>query len=131
MSAEYKLEPAEAQYVALSGGSHAWVIPGTAGACLFVQGSPARESAGTCGSVTHADAGMIMLVTTDQSTGVKEIFGLAPDGNSSVSLTGSDGSTVQVPVVSNVYDAPTSASSQSLTVRGADGEPTVIPLPGH
>jgi hypothetical protein len=131
MSAEYKLEPAQARHLTLPNGSDAWVIPGAAGACLFVQGSAEPESGGACGSVASANAGTIMIVKTNQSTGAKVVFGLVPDGGEAVTLTDSDGSTTQVPVNDNVYETSVSPGSQSITVRDAQGNPTVTRLPGE
>lgn len=131
MSAEYKLEPVQARHVTLPNGSNAWVIPGAAGACLFVQSSPAQESGGACGSVASANAGTIMLVKTNQSTGAKAVFGLVPDASESVTLTDSDGSTTQVPVSNNVYETSASPHSQSITVRDAQGQPAITRLPGQ
>jgi hypothetical protein len=131
MSAEYKLEPAQARHVTLPNGSDAWVIPGAAGACLFVQSSPSQENGGACGSVASANAGTIMLVTSNQSTGAKAVFGLVPDGSESVTLTDSEGSTTQVPVSDNVYETTVSPHSQSITVRDAQGKPTTTRLPGQ
>jgi hypothetical protein len=131
MSAEYKLEPAQARHVTLPNGSNAWVIPGAAGACLFVQSSPSQENGGACGSVASANAGTIMLVKSNQSTGSKAVFGLVPDGSESVTLTDSEGSTTQVPVSYNVYETTVGPHYQSITVRDAQGKPTITRLPGQ
>jgi hypothetical protein len=131
MSAEYKLEPAQARHVTLPNGSNAWVIPGAAGACLFVQSSPSQENGGACGSVASANAGTIMLVKSNQSTGAKAVFGLVPDGSESVTLTDSEGSTTQAPVSYNVYETTVGPHSQSITVRDAQGKPTITRLLGQ
>jgi hypothetical protein len=131
MSAQYRLEPAQAQHVTLGDGSGAWVIPGSAGVCLVVQTPPATESGVVCGSVASANAGTVMLVRSDPSTGAKTVSGLAPNGSTAVTLTGDDGSTTQVPVTDNVYETSITAKPKSITVRDAQGKPTITSLPGQ
>lgn len=56
------------------------------------------------------------------------VFGLVPDGNSSVKVTNSDGTTESVPVLNNVYEI-TSGDPSTVTLKDASGTEVTRHLP--
>ena len=70
-----------------------WVVPGTAGICIF----RGDTGSGVCTSIANAMAGNLQLAVGST------VFGLAPDGNPAVAVHNADGSTEKVAVQQNAY----------------------------
>lgn len=122
----YDLDPSLARYAAAA---NTWVLPGTSGVCLITIGvvGPGVASQG-CGSTTTALAGNLVVLSTNGRTHELSLVGLAPDDNTTVTVTATDGSTRQVPVTDNVY-VVIGGTSSSITLRGANGTPTTLGVP--
>jgi hypothetical protein len=112
------IEPAAAAY---AGGTYpAWVVPGTSKVCL-VAGStgPTSVPGSTCAELAWAEQHGLAIVTED-SMGTPVVFGLAPNGNTSVEVTETDGSTRSVPVANNVYEI-VGGSPKTVRLKGLSG----------
>jgi|HubBroStandDraft_6_1064221.scaffolds.fasta_scaffold101730_2 hypothetical protein len=122
----YGLDPNLARYAAAA---NTWVLPGTSGVCLITIGvvGPGVGSQG-CGSTTTALSGDLVVFSRKGPTHETSLVGLAPDDNTTVSVTATDGSTRQVPVTDNVY-VVTGGSPSSITLRSANGSPTTLGVP--
>ncbi|HEX4034845.1 MAG TPA: hypothetical protein VHX66_10410 [Solirubrobacteraceae bacterium] len=108
-------------------GANAWVQAGSSGVCVVAYGL----------DVGHPNDGIGAAVCTSTATalGGDLLFrkghvyvALAPDGNPTVTVTDTDGSTRQVPVTDNVYKIVGGAPS-SITLRDASGALTTVPIP--
>jgi hypothetical protein len=137
----YGPQPAEAEAVSVGPSFTAWLVPATKGICLFSTitaniGLPSRLDGTyfvTCRTATNASDGHSLA---DESVGTpnggdwQRVWGLAPNGDSSVTITKSDGTSEAVPVVDNMYVAYGDASAQVTSVTLDDsGEPTTTQLP--
>lgn len=115
-SAAQGLNVADAVLVPVGPGTGAWVIPGATQVCIFDD-----TGAGGCGSPTigpgSAAAGGLFMWSGPSSVGQYSILGLAPDGNSTVTLSLGNGSHQTLPVVNNVY-----------SVSGLPAAPTEVEL---
>ena len=109
-------------------GFQIWVIPGSSGTCMFVKDPVwAREpDAGDCVPNGMAIAGDLspMLIGQGQET----VIGLAPNGNSCVTLTTGTGTSVSAQVSSNVYVAQ-ATRLQTATLKNASGTVRTIYVP--
>lgn len=122
------VDPAAAVY---AGGTYpAWVVPGASKVCL-VAGStgPTSVPGSTCAQLAWAEQHGL-AIATESSTGTPVVFGLAPNGNTSVEVTETGGSTRSVPVANNVYEI-VGGSPKAVKLKGLSGarwERTVGPL---
>lgn len=106
-----------------AGGTYpVWVVPGSTEVCL-INGStgPGDVPGGLCSPTSEVSHG---LAVSDGSI----VFGLVPDGNTSVKVTNSDGTTESVPVVNNVYEI-TSGDPSTVTLKEASGVEVTRHLP--
>ena len=111
----YGLNLSEAARV-VSHGLTIWEVPGSWGVCQYILGFAIRTvrtsfahpdahgPAGIteCAPVAGTNAGTNMLMNISDS-GKAVLVGLAPDGNSAVRVTETNGASVTVPVRENVY----------------------------
>jgi hypothetical protein len=124
-TAEYGLNPSLTQEVAVNPSLHVWLVPGSEGVCVIQPlqmetGQPVLGAYATgCGSVATASAGGFWGVAGDQG-GEQTLVGLAPDGNSTVSVMDAEGSDQRVPVVDNVYVAK-GVDLKTVAVRDVAG----------
>jgi hypothetical protein len=101
----------DATYVPLSGTTNLdglWLLPGSGGMCMLaMMGSGPHPGAGSCASTAEASAGRLMGIWESLSpSGVVQettIAGVAPDGVTSATAVGTDGSTATSPVTDNAY----------------------------
>jgi hypothetical protein len=134
------LNVAAARYVPVGGG--AWVLAGGNLVCIFdgawagvcgplSTGPGAANNGGllmTSGARTAVTSGPSANPTTGPTSSSQDsIIGLAPDGNSSVTVGFGDGSTQRVSVASNVYFA-SGQSPSSVTMVNAAGNFTDVTL---
>lgn len=90
-----------------------WIVPGAAEICLVVGAvSPGDVPSGVCGSIPAAEHGLAL--TSSNAAGTPVVLGLVPNGNATVKVTNTDGTTENVPVTNNVYEI---TSSNPSTVR--------------
>lgn len=115
------LDPSEASY---AGGTYpTWVVPGTGEVCLVVGAiGPKGVPSSSCGTSAEANAGEVILLT-ETATGAPLVFGLAPDTNSTVTVTEANGTTRSVPVTNNVYEI-TSGTPSSVSLKTTSGATT-------
>lgn len=110
-----------------------WLVPGTYGACLVDVEGP-QGAGSNCNSTRAVDAGGLWtLDTIPYGTGgamTKVLLGAAPDGNTSVTISWTDGGTTVVPVINNVYSVPISSHTgwNSVTLTNSAG--TVVTARG-
>jgi hypothetical protein len=60
--------------------------------------------------------------------GLHYVWGLVPDGNTTVSITAADGTSMTAPVVDNVYLIGSHLSLESISFRNTAGVMTRTPL---
>jgi hypothetical protein len=92
-----------------------WVIPGSEGICIHVM---TKVPSGACTSLKNALAGHLQIEVGGNGNGGGTVYGLAPNGNSKITVHDVDGSTEDLPVEQNVYIISKWGSS---TVELADG----------
>jgi hypothetical protein len=113
-------------------GLNLWLIPGSTGTCFMMTTKSNPLPVGGCGSNSRAVAGeqMMALESPAGYPGGEVVIGLAPNGNTSVTLTRADGSTESVPVAQNVYVAETAQQIKSVSVRDSAGNLRSLGNPG-
>ncbi|HEX4033222.1 MAG TPA: hypothetical protein VHX66_02150 [Solirubrobacteraceae bacterium] len=108
-------------------GADAWVQAGSSGICVIAYGLDVgypHDGVGdeTCFSTATALGG-------DDLDRVGHVYvGLVPDGNPTVTVTDTDGSTRQIPVTENIYKV-VGGSPSSITFHDASGASTTLPIP--
>jgi hypothetical protein len=121
----YGINPNYAQYIQAA---NAWILPGSSGICLISYGFDPRfpqVGSGSCNSSAMALSGDMF-----NRIGQNNVIGLAPDGNTTMTITYTDGSTQHIPVTGNVYRAAgLSGDPTSITLRDASGALTTVPIP--
>ncbi len=105
-----------------AGGSYpAWVVPGSEGVCLVVGASGRLDlPSAVCGTITEAEERGLALTATAAAGGSPIVVGLAPNGNTSVTVTNADGAREEVPVANNVYEV-TAGRPSTVTLKDAAG----------
>jgi hypothetical protein len=123
---QYGIDPAQGRYAPAT---KTWILPGTSGICLIATGLVGpRTGSGACTTTPAALAGELVIRSTT-TTGVVTLTGLAPDGNPSVTITDTDGTTRTAPVTDNVYTV-TGGHPNTITLKDASGTTTTLPLNG-
>jgi hypothetical protein len=122
--AQPNLDVSAAAYV---GGTYpTWVVPGSTEVCLVVGANgPDNVPSSVCGPVSRAEAGMALV--TGSGPGGQSVVGLAPDGNATVKVTNTDGTTENVPVKNNVYEI-IDGKQNTVSLKEASGAMTQRPL---
>jgi hypothetical protein len=122
----YGIDPNLARYVAPA---HTWILPGSSGLCVITIGivGPGVGS-GNCNSTLLALSGDFFVPSKQWPTKQIVVVGLAPDGNRTVDVTDTDGSTREVRVTDNVY-VVRGGHPSSIKLRDASGALTTVPIP--
>lgn len=122
----YLLDMAATEYVA-GGDTGVWVVPGSNGACVVTEttdtsGPLAGKSvdSGSC-ETTAAIMNEGLIAFVGEYGGAHRIFGLVPDGNTTVTLNFADGTAEEVPVTNNVVDAAIPSVPSSFGLKDASG----------
>lgn len=126
--AKIGLDVSQAEYVPTAVGD-AWIVPGAAGLCMMssITLPDGRLSySGGCSRTAGALAGR--EIGTTLLNGTTTLVGLAPDGNPTVIVTMSDGSSEVVPVRDNVYVARGPAF-RTVALRSAGGAVESVSTP--
>ena len=126
----YQLNIARARFVPYPGTSGVWVVPGTRGATMTM---PDGQGFATDGVPLSGRASVLadhLITTTGNAPPRETIFGLAPNGNASVTLVLANGATRTVSVIDNVYSATVSINATTLIARDATGHMVRIRVPG-
>jgi hypothetical protein len=131
----YGLDPSQAGEATIGRGeSTVWLVPGSNGACLVnLEDRQQGELAGVvCNTPGAVDAGL--LWTNDwvpaygtDGSGARVLIGVAPDGNSSVTINWSDGSHTVAPVSDNIYSVPLRSAWTSVTLKNSSRQTTNVP----
>jgi len=114
------------------GGASAWLVPGSTGACLVNSEGPQGDSIG-CNTLNAVESGELWtLDTVPYGSGgrmTQVLMGIVPDGNQSVTVTWTGGSTTVVPVSNNVYIVPIGSHSgwKGVKLKSASGSNVVLP----
>jgi hypothetical protein len=130
MRAQAGVDPSEAVY---TGGIYpTWVVPGGTTICVVVGTTgPTSVPSSACGSISVAEQ-RGLAISTENSNGAPIVIGLAPNGNTSVEATNTDGTTETIPVANNVYEI-TTGRPDAVTLNDASGTPTTryvaLPVP--
>lgn len=93
-----------------------WVVPGSDGMCILSGASYVT----VCAPSANAEDGAVRTGDAGSDGKLDYVFGLVPDGNSTVTVTSADGSRQAVPVVGNVYEA-TGTDLVAVTDKTAAG----------
>jgi hypothetical protein len=119
----YGIDPDLARYAPAA---NTWVLPGSTGVCLITYGivGPGVGS-GTCASDSTALAGDFVSFQHKYPDSDIALVGLAPDGNTTVTVTDANGTTRQIPVTDNIY-VVTGGNPASITLLTASGATTKI-----
>lgn len=119
------MDPAGARYV--TGAYPVWIVPGTE-VCIVTTGrnGPREFPGATCNTVAAAEQGKVCYSSVTEG-GAPIVVGLAPDGDSVVTVTEANGSTVQAPVTDNVYEI-SSGDPVSVTLTTASGASVTLPV---
>jgi hypothetical protein len=119
-------EPSAAVY---TGGVYpTWIIPGSREVCLtHAELGSAGGASEICGTIADLEQRGLAEVT-ESTSGSPVVFGLVPNGNSSVQVTNANGSEETVPVTNNVYEI-TSGDPISATLKNASGTTITRHLP--
>jgi hypothetical protein len=129
----YGANPSQAAETAIGPGhDEVWLVPGSSGACLVdVEGQQGAGS--SCNSSKAVDAGYLWTLDTIPygagGTMTQVLLGVVPDGNTSITVSWTDGSTTVVPVNDNIYSVPigSHAGWKSLTLRNDAGPVVTVP----
>jgi hypothetical protein len=124
---QYGADVSAAIYEHPTGSFGFWVVPGSSGACLVWNsgGVLPGAHAGCAPSSGVSSHGMLRI---DYSYSAPVIFGLEPDGVTSVTVTNTDGGKISAAVVNNVF-VLTEASGNSpalFTSSSANGSSATI-----
>ena len=128
----YQINTALAREVAVTPSVTAWVAPGASGACLAWVTTQAGAVGGSgCAPTNIVQSGGDWGESYNPAppggpdappAGPVTVAGVAPDGNTTVTIVASDGTSQTVPVVQNVYVWTGQAVPRAITLRDASGE---------
>jgi hypothetical protein len=113
--------------VLVTGGAASVVSSPTDVCLLDAEKGSGGATAGVCGTTSGVEERGLAL-TTENSAGAPVVLGLTPSGNTSVTVTNTDGTTETVPVTNNVYEI-TSGNPSTATLKEASGKITTRHLP--
>jgi hypothetical protein len=126
IATEPDMSMSQARFVAVGNG--VWVVPGAQQVCISSGGGGGCQSP-TSGPGPSADEGGLFVTQGPSVEQQNTIFGLAPDGNSTVTIGFAGDSSQRVPVVDNVYAAD-GPDPVSITLRNASGSLTTLNFDG-
>jgi hypothetical protein len=117
---KFGLLPSSTVYVATTPSYRVWLTPGTRGTCIVAR-EPDGGAGGSCTSTADTLRGGLRGEVVAAHGRVVEIFGVAPDGDATVTVTYRDGTTKTIPVLHNVYAIPDANKATAVTLRTAAG----------
>lgn len=128
---QWGLAVGDATAITNSLGFDLWVVPGSTGTCFVytMRSEPQVVGAGNCAPNAMVLTGGLVSGLYSPDGSEETLIGLVPDGNSSVMVTRTDGSTESVPVSQNVYIVQGASGLASVTFRDASGRQTTVPTP--
>lgn len=113
------------------GNARVWLVPGSAGACLADVEGPGAEGA-VCNNTAAVDSGLLWILDTiPYGAGgamTRVLVGTAPDQNSAITISWSDGGTTVVPVQDSIYVVPigSHAGWTSVALKNASGHTVAV-----
>ncbi len=124
-----ELEPELTKSVYVGGHYPTWIAPQGNQLCIIQSGVVGPGVADSvCGPAQDALGGKLIKVSSTPS-GEHVVVGLAPDGNSAVTLTETNGATRSVPVHENTYES-IGGHPSSVTLTEAHGNTITEAIPG-
>ena len=122
---QFRLDPIDAVQ-APQLGDRFWVLPGADSVCLehLNTNQPGVSVSGGCATASGADAGNLIAWNVDQTTHTVTVWGLAPDTNTTVTVTLANGSSRTIPVNNDMYGItlrPGPTMYRAVTLRDAAG----------
>jgi hypothetical protein len=107
-----------------------WVVPADGAICLRVV-DPASGDGWACATTTQAAAGDLIAAMrpTPGDGSPAFVHGLTPDGVTQVTVTGPDGTSLDVPVTDNVYAITLNATPAMLAYTTSDGHVIALAVP--
>jgi len=132
LNKSYGADPSRAGETTVGPGkADVWMVPGGTGACLVDQEGP-QGAGSTCNDASAVESGDLWTLDTipygTNGTLAQVLLGTAPDGNGSVSVAWTGGSSTVVPVVNNVYSVPIGSHKgwTSVTMKNSSGDVQVV-----
>ena len=104
-----------------------WVMPRSDGGVCIAPLLGGRLAGLLCGTPADAGSGAVVVTTLDSQNATIDALGIAPNGNSSVVLTGPSGSTDDVPVTNNIW-SEYGFDATAVRAIAADGQLTTNSL---
>lgn len=105
-----------------------WVDPGSTNVCLVdAEKSRGEATVSVCGPKAAAERRGLALAT-ENAAGQPVVLGLAPNGNTSVKVTDTDGASESIPVTNGVYEI-TSGTPSTVGLKEASGQETTRSVP--
>jgi len=118
----YRVNVAQARFVPYPGTAGFWVIPGTRGVSMAALGS-----GGDSVPIAVALSGRLITTTCCGANG-ETVWGLAPDGNPTITIVLASGARRAVPVLDNVYSV--TGRIRAINLRDAAGRRIALRPPG-
>jgi|GEM_PF-6508987 len=128
---QWGLAVGDAMAIPNSTGLQVWLVPGDSGSCLFWRYpdfSPVVADVGGCAPNSIVLTGDFFAIAP--GPGSQTIIGVAPDGNTNVTLGLGDGSSESVPVSQNVYVAQATQGFRTVTLKDSTGAMRTNDVPG-
>lgn len=129
LASAWGLVVGDATAIPNNAGFNLWLVPGATGTC-FIWTQPSVDTSheeGDCVPNQMTLAGELSPIAGD-ATG-QTVIGLAPDGNTAVTLTLAGGSSETVPVSQNVYIAKAYQGFSLVTLKDSTGTVRVTGVP--
>lgn len=125
LTAQLGLDLGDSEVVQVTPSLAVVTYPGTSGVCMAWPDPDGFAGSGLCTSVAGTEAGALRGSVALSSGGAdREVFGLVPDGYSSVTVVDASGHTQEVPVTANMFAADIGTSKDwTLQTHAADGSP--------
>lgn len=115
---QYGADVAAATYVHPASSFGFWVVPGSSGACLVWESGGVLPGAHAgCAPASGVTSHGILRV--DYSGSAPVVFGLEPDGVTSVTVTNTDGAKTSTPVHNNVFAVNEASGSSPAVVTSS------------
>jgi len=109
-------------------GPHAWLIPGSSGACLMEDYGD-KGAGGGCGPTASVLAGKLAGVTTfSKPASTFHVSAVIPDGATSIKVHVAGGGIVDATTSTNFVGMTVQDDPSSLSYTGADGSAHQVPL---
>lgn len=129
LNSRYQPDPAAAVLLGTTAGRAVQLVPANGAACLDVPDQSGPGTSISCEATQVITRGRLFLVEyPTRSSDQAQVFGVAPDGVTSVTGTAANGQTVTVPVKNNSYEL-TLTGLRSLQI-GSDTAAIGAPLGG-